>query len=164
MKTIRVFLVVLIVSVFVPIVKGNPDSNHVSNNSTVLNVEKYVRSGLKLLKLNSLTILIKDLPKDFKAAFEKGMEIEGFVTKHEEGYIIYIINGLSRKELISIISHEIVHIEQYETNELMVCSDSIIWKGHDFKNTSTISYESLPWEVDAFNNQNKIRKQLSLIR
>jgi hypothetical protein len=164
MKTIRVFLVVLIVSVFVPLVKGNSDTNHVSNNSMVLNVEKYVRSGLKLLKLNSVTILIKDLPKNFNAALEKGMELEGFVSKYDEGYIIYIINGLSRKEMINMISHEIVHIEQYETNELMVCSDTIIWKGHDYKNATTISYESLPWEVEAFNNQNKIRKQLSTIR
>ena len=63
-----------------------------------------------------------------------------------------------------MISHELVHIGQYETNELIVCSGTIIWKGHDFDNITARSYESLPWEVEAFNNQNIIRKQISEIR
>jgi hypothetical protein len=164
MKTIRFFLIVLLISIFEPNVKGNIDSNHITNNSVVMNVEKYVRSGLHYLKLNSLNILIKDLPKEFIASFENGIELKGFVSKHDEGYIIYVLNGITKKDLINMISHEIVHISQYETNELMVCSGTIIWKGYDFNNLSNISYESLPWEVEAFNNQNRIRKQISSIR
>ncbi len=164
MKLFRFFLIIFLVSFFSPIVKGNTDSNHVSNYSLVQDVDKYVRSGLKFLKLNSLNILIKDLPENFSAKFRNGIELEGFVSKHDEGYIIYVLNGLSKNELIKMISHELVHIGQYETNELIVCSGTIIWKGHDFDNITAISYESLPWEVEAFNNQNIIRKQISEIR
>jgi hypothetical protein len=145
-------------------VRGNIDSNHVSNYSIGLNLEKYIQVGLKYLKLNSLNILIKDLPNDLKTSFENGIELEGLTIKHDEGYIIYVLRGLSKKELIKMISHEIVHIKQYETNELMVCSNTIIWKGSDMNNLSKISYESRPWELDAFKNQNLIRKQINAIQ
>ena len=69
--------------VAIMVVKGNTDSNHVSNYSLVQDVDKYVRSGLKFLKLNSLNILIKDLPENFSAKFRNGIELEGFVSKQD---------------------------------------------------------------------------------
>lgn len=160
----KIFLIVLLFSVLTPIVKGNSDTNRVVNYSFVPNVETYVRLGLKILHINAVNIVITNLDPNFKSSFEKGINLEGYVSRKEGGYIIHVLKGLTKHELITIISHELIHIKQYETNELIVCPDAIIWQGRDLTALNEWDYESRPWEADAFNNEQMIRKQLKNLR
>ena len=160
MKMFRIFLIVLIISIFSPIVKGNSDTTRIVNYSQVPNIEYYVRMGLELLHINTINVVIHNLDKELKKTFSKGYELEGYVSKLEGGYIIHVAKGLTKKELITMLSHELIHIKQYESNELIVCKDTIIWQGHDLTALTNSEYEFRPWEVDAFNKEESIQHQL----
>lgn len=164
MKMVRIFLIVLLISTLSPIVKGNSDTNRIVNYSQVPDIENYVRIGLELLHIHTINVVINNLNNDVKKSFQNDIELEGYVSKLEGGYIIHVINGLSKRDLISMLSHELIHIKQYETNELIIIKNTVIWQGHDLTALTKTEYETRPWEIEAYNNEESIRIQLKKVK
>lgn len=78
----------------------------------------------------------------------------GFCDYDEEYYeaTVTVAKRLSQKEIIRTVFHELVHVKQYETGRL---KHNKIWEG---KLVESDDYENFPWEIEAFNLEEKMMK------
>jgi len=109
--------------------------------------------------INTLDLKIYYIPI---VANEGEMEFFGFVQKlpfGEHKYLILLKRGLAFEKLKEILSHEFVHIDQYERGDLQVSGKTYIWKGEP---GVVEKYDiSLPFEMEAFKSQHNVKKELN---
>ena len=75
-----------------------------------------------------------------------------------------LCNHLSDRMLYKTLAHESIHIKQYATGELKDLArlaDHCKWKDTLIKSEGKgkIPYRSLPWEIEAFENQGKVLRE-----
>lgn len=66
--------------------------------------------------------------------------------------------------ILSTLMHELVHAEQYHTGRLTQTNlRTQLWNGEAVTNKGTTydAYRKLPWEVEAFDRQDKLAKQIT---
>lgn len=133
-------------------VKELPESNnYVVNFTQNKQLDTIVHHALRVIEMDSLIILIKPLQQSVKELV-KDYEIKAHIQKVDSVYVIYIEN-LSRYESISIIAHEFAHLLQYQSGDLVVGSNYVIWMGDT---TYSINYYNSPWEEDARRREHDI--------
>lgn len=86
-----------------------------------------------------------------KAAVEEGITMDAYIIGHDKSYIIFI-NDLGRKNSITTISHELIHLNQYYTGKLKKSPEGMIWKD-ELIDVTAVSYPNKPWEIEAFRLQ-----------
>ena len=92
---------------------------------------------------------------------ESEIEFSGFVQKlpfGEHKYLILLNKKLSFSKMKEVLSHEFVHIDQYERGDLIVSGKTYIWKGEP--GVVTTYDTSLPFETEAFKSQYNVKKEL----
>lgn len=119
---------------------------------TILNV------GLKQMNLKPV-VTIMTLSNETKANFDGQLKAH---IRYDDGSYVLFIDDLSRIDAIDVISHEIIHIDQYESRKIIYENGVLIWDGQeiDFQN---IPYNERPWEVEAFEKQNDLSKTIKSI-
>lgn len=80
--------------------------------------------------------------------------LDGYPAMHR--YVLHL-RGKLQIDILEIISHEMVHLKQYETGNLRLEGTTFIWKGQKYENTE---YWDRPWEKEARNEQYNIEKQV----
>jgi hypothetical protein len=73
--------------------------------------------------------------------------LNGWCEYDGENFEIEIKESLSREELIKTVAHEMVHVKQYLTGELVEERCKRIWKGVDHTDDTHFNY---PWEIEAY--------------
>lgn len=134
-----------------------PDNHSLIYNDTKTHyLDSIVLFGLHKLNIDSVNIVIKSLQNE--SVSNDNRNVYGKLIKNDKIYGLYLISDLSRKDYINIISHELIHLQQYQTNKLIVEKDSIQWES--FKNSTNnwmlINYNNRPWELEAFENQDSL--------
>ena len=114
----------------------------------------------KILKMDTIDVKVYYIPNVVQG---EETEFYGIVqqlpfSKHK--YLILLNDKLSLLELKTTLSHEFVHINQYERSDLYVYGNIYDWKNEKDKFFTDIKYEDRPFEKEAFFKQNKIRKEL----
>jgi len=92
------------------------------------------------------------------------MEFYGIVQQlpfGEHKYLILLNKKLSLSNLKTTLSHEFVHIDQYERCDLFVYGNMYDWKDEKGKFFSDVKYENRPFEKEAIEQQGKIVKELN---
>jgi hypothetical protein len=93
-------------------------------------------------------------------ARKQNLVSKGYVYKLNDTYIVSI-GVLSRKELLKTISHELMHIKQFDYGALHIGPDkSIMYFGKRYKRDS-VPYFERPWEIDAEEESKALVKILS---
>lgn len=77
--------------------------------------------------------------------------VYGFCDYDEDEVIITIAKRLSANNTIRTLFHELTHIKQY-TDGHRETGHPNVWRGNCFYGP----YESLPWEIEAFEMEEKI--------
>lgn len=83
-------------------------------------------------------------------------ECDGFVSEiHKRGELksfeVLINSKQSKKEIISTLFHEFVHIKQMLRNEFAMINESNYkWKGRNVQPSRYKLYSNLPWEKEAY--------------
>jgi hypothetical protein len=69
------------------------------------------------------------------------------------------LDNLNRNESIEVISHEIIHMAQYNTGQLIYENSELYWEGqiYDLEN---LDYENRPWERDAFIKESELSSKI----
>jgi hypothetical protein len=113
----------------------------------------------KVFEMDTIDLKIFYLPD---VVNEGDMEFKGIVQKLPFGphkYLLLLNKNMRWEELLIVISHEFIHIQQYESGRLIINGKDYWWEGEhgvfDTYNTSR------PFEKEAFSNQNKIKKELT---
>ena len=92
---------------------------------------------------------------------ESEIEFFGFVQQlpfGEHKYLILLNRKMSFEKMKEVLSHEFVHIDQYERGDLIVSGKTYIWKGEPGE--ITVYDTTLPFEREAFKSQYNVKKEL----
>lgn len=115
--------------------------------------------GLEHLDINDVIVILKPLEKTEQ--IEDGGTLKAHIVGRDKQYIIYI-DELGRKEAITVISHELIHLKQYYTGRLIVKNKMITWQHNSLpiEEWLLVSYNNRPWEQEAFQEQGKLRDHI----
>lgn len=119
--------------------------DHLHYYDTILSV------GMDGVGLSGVTVVINDMTDAARNQFSG--ELKAHIRLFNGVYYLFV-GALSRAEAIEVISHEIIHIQQYQSGELVYENDEITWQGYPY--TLDEEYEKRPWERDAFSKQNSV--------
>lgn len=136
-------------------------TNVIINSTSKTYIDTILFVGLNELEIENITIFVQPLTDKIKTRLND-MEYQALVTG-ENGFYTLFVGDYGREHLITILSHELTHLKQYETKRLILANNIPFWEGKEWK-VQGILYTDRPWEEEAFNNQiqlgNKLRKIL----
>lgn len=134
------------------------DLNHIRNTTDKKYLDTIIYVGLKNLHITNVSVLIKPLSEASKYNFRENGDLRGYIRYDGELFTIFI-DEMSTYESIEIISHELIHLEQYKTRRLVVRYYQPTWEGEDIS-LEKVSYENRPWEIEAFQKQDDLSKKM----
>ena len=126
-----------------------------SNKNFVLNqgsrpyLDTIVQVGLTQMGIEGHTMVIKeqssqrDLGDDFTS--------EAFIIYRNNQSIIFIKPSLKRYNAIEILSHELIHLQQYLDERLVPLDKGYVCWENDTLDLTKLPYKDRPWEEEAFN-------------
>jgi hypothetical protein len=143
-----------------------PITNVVMNKTSQNYLTSIINAGLHELNIDSVYIIVLPMPSSLK---ENGLgdstfELLATLVGNKTQFTLYV-NEMNRLEAINVISHELIHLNQYHSGRLIKREgiNSVIWDGNIYDVTK-ISYLDRLWEKDAFSKDkdlgNKIRNLL----
>jgi predicted metallopeptidase len=137
------------------------ENNTITNFSSHRYVDTVVSVGLDLLNIKDNYVTIRDVPEQIVESFKQqnDMDLGASIIGAKDQYIIYI-NKMSKTTSTKIISHELIHLEQYDSDRLRVIGNGVVmWEGREI-NVLDIPYNDRPWEKEAFKRQDDLEKKL----
>lgn len=129
-------------------------SNNVIVNTTG-NVKYYdtiVSVGLDIARIEGITLVFSDLSDAAKINF--GGDLKAHLRYFNGTYYIFV-GALDREQAIEVLAHEIIHINQYLTQEFIYEDGIATWQGEEYSLEGP--YEERPWEVDAYQRQEVLK-------
>lgn len=140
-----------------------PDSfNYVSNHTEDMKfVDTILYRGMIDLNIEGVFINVFVISDEVKRKFEQQNELnlEAHIVGNDPQYAIYL-DDLDRKTAIRVISHELIHLQQYHSKRLINLGDGIVtWEGN-YVDVLSLPYNERPWEREAFDKQSDLEKKL----
>ena len=156
---IIISLVVTALAVGIYLISNNEDKpfvqvelnedNSVSNNTKFYFYDTIMNVGLSELGLKNISVTIQPLTEKSKQdADAQGITLEAHLREYSGIYYLFM-NESSKDQSIEIISHELIHLEQYESKRLVFENDTLTWNNQKFSRAE-IPYDDRPWEIEAF--------------
>jgi hypothetical protein len=132
-------------------------NNQIVNNLLPSFYDTILSVGLDLYNIESSLIIVNPLSEESKAQFG-GESLKAHIRYYNGAYYLFI-DRLNRSEAMLVISHEIVHIKQYQNYDLIYENNILMWKG-EVIDADNMEYLDRPWERDAFFNESKLYSQI----
>jgi hypothetical protein len=163
-------LVVLVIGLLVYLISNQSQETSfkkvtLSNNNIITNktsksyLDTLVSEGLDVLGLKSEFVTIKTMNPSFKGSLGSDNELRAFIIGQNNQYIIYV-DDLSRHESLTVLSHELIHLEQYSSGRLIRMEQHFIMFNGEVFNVDNVPYKERPWEIEAFNKEKDLRTKL----
>lgn len=171
-RNLLIVLVIILLGILIILLSRKKEINTFEFPDTLV-VENYSDNWLadtlsmvvlnKIMNYDTITLKIFNKPSHIN---HNDYDIIGFVERNfleKNSYIIYINKNLSFNELKTLISHEMVHIDQIQKGDLVTFFSNYeysIYKG-DTIYFMKVSYENRPFEIDAHKRDSEILKKLN---
>lgn len=125
------------------------NKNLVSNRGSRTYLDTIVQVGLDQMGIDGEIVMVKEQPvqRDLGDDFES----EAYIIYNKGQSIIFITPKINRLKAIQIISHELIHLEQYRTERLQILKGGYVCWENDTIDITTTPYDKRPWELEAFN-------------
>ena len=133
--------------------------NAVLNRTDKLYLDTIVSVGLNELGIAGITVLIDPLEKELTTG---EFEIQAHIIGTQNQFIIFT-NEFSREKALEVMSHELIHLQQYNTGRLVKTDGGVIWEGYYIESIGEIPYMSRPWELEAFVLGENLKRTLRVI-
>lgn len=122
------------------------ETNGVLNRTEDLYLDTIVHVGLKELNISGISVLINPLEKKLMSG---EYDIQAHIVGNTNQFIIFT-KSFNRRKAIEVISHELIHLEQYRTERLIKLGSTVVWEGVPYPLIGLLPYLDRPWEVEAF--------------
>ena len=138
-------------------------NNYILNTTKPLYLDTILHIGLNELNISDVSVLIEPMPDRYH--IDTNWDLGAFVIGNEAQFIIFI-KEYDRDTYINILSHEIIHIKQYNDGRLKHENGCVTWKEHEYTDAEVMDmpYDQREWEIEAFMEgrtlANKIREKL----
>lgn len=122
-------------------------------------LDTIVYTGLNHLNICDVIVIIK--PLESGAQIDDGGTLKAHIIGRDKQYVIYI-DQMGRKESLTVMSHELIHLNQYYTGRLLVKNKMITWQHNTLPLADwvNVSYNNRPWEQEAFQLQGALRDSI----
>jgi hypothetical protein len=117
---------------------------------TILNV------AMEQMKLKGHIVIMGQLSDATKGKFDG--ELKAHVRYIDPNFFLFT-DKLNRREAIEVLCHEVIHMQQYSSGDLLYGDGNVTWKGETIE-LSSKQYENRSWENDAFNRQKQLIKSV----
>jgi hypothetical protein len=77
----------------------------------------------------------------------------------KHNYMIFMKNDLSYDEMKKTLAHELIHVKQMDNSNLSIFEKGYVWNKDSF-NYKNVTYESRPYEIEAYNNMTGVKIKL----
>jgi hypothetical protein len=169
-KNIVIGLIVLIVIGFIIYLSSNKKqiyfkeitlsrNNIITNNTSKSYLDTIVSQGLDVLGLKGEYVMIRTMNPSLKGALGADTELRAYIIGERNQYIIYV-DDLGREESLTILSHELIHLQQYSSGRLIRMEDRFVMFNGEVFNVDNIPYKDRPWEIDAFKKEKDLKMKL----
>lgn len=131
--------------------------NTVVNFSSVPYLDTLAHVMMEELKLENTEIVLHDVTDAVRLNIFKGEAVNGFVIERFDGVIqVFIYPFKTRTKTFQVLAHEVIHVSQIASKKLKVLDRSTAIWNSDTLNIKEIKYMEREWEIEAYNNQNKL--------
>ena len=133
------------------------ESNFVKNKTNMKYLDTLVLAGLHALKIDKTSVLI--LPLQIQST--QDLELKAHIVRVENGYIIFI-KEVDRNYALEIISHELIHLQQYSSGNLIIdrTNNQLTFDKKVYQVKELPAYDVRPWEMEAFAKQTDLRSEV----
>jgi hypothetical protein len=135
--------------------------NWINNKTSMKYVDTILRVGLDELGIENISIMVKPFTKKDRELLGPDIVLKAQVKSYPNGFIIWM-DDLGRSESLTVLSHELIHIQQYSTKELVVSGTNVTYKGI-ITDVIVIPYSEREWEIDAFAKEGSIKNTINRI-
>jgi len=131
-------------------------SQYPVQKNQVQGVVQYCASKLLDKDLYNDLVLDINVERDFGYDAQAGVHDDEWDTEAPSLFAItldYDLVSGDMEKLLQTLCHEMVHVKQYMTGELVAESDAFVYKGKQFDLSQPVSlaeYYAFPWEVEAY--------------
>jgi hypothetical protein len=132
------------------------NGNTITNNRLPSYYDTILSVGLSSQGIMGSYVVVDKLSDEAKEQFNG--ELKAHVRFFDGVYYLYI-DEMSRGEAIKVISHEIIHIYQYNSGQLFYENGEITWNFKKY-DLSSLDYDNRPWEKEAFDNEDVLSKKI----
>lgn len=133
--------------------------NIIFNRDLPTYMDTIVLAGLDALQFKNKRVMIR--PLGIKNSGD--LDYEAYIVENYGNYFIFI-KDLSRSKAIRVISHELIHLKQYEINQLEIKNGLVIWNDSEIYNSKDLpEYSKRPWEKEAFDKSPKLETKIEEI-
>jgi hypothetical protein len=141
------------------------EDNYIINFTPNKYVDTIVSVGLKELDVKNCSVTIEEMPQAVKDMFYQQNQLNLQAAVMGDNFMFDILTSdLNRSEAILIISHELLHLKQYNSGRLVIEDNGDINFDNKVYKITELPYNDRPWEIEAFNQQanlaNKVHKIL----
>jgi hypothetical protein len=133
------------------------DNNFITNTEVNAFYDTIISVGLDEAGISGVNVVVSELSNGAKEKFDYG-ELKAHVRYFNGTYYLFL-DKYGRRESIEIISHEIIHISQYNTGQLIYENGELYWEG-EFYDLETLDYDNRPWERDAFSGESNLSSKI----
>ena len=137
-------------------------TNLISNRTDKPYLDTIVQLGLQELGFdNGIAVNIRPISDRVKESFDSNMTLEAHLMGRNSQYMLFI-DEMGRDAAIKVISHELVHLRQYQNGDLFLGRDYVLFKNkkyYDFE-IFEMKYEQRPWEAEAYSEQKELYNKL----
>jgi hypothetical protein len=134
-------------------------NNIIRNSTSKSYLDTLVSQGLDVLGLRGEYVMIRTMDPSLKSALGADTELRAYIIGERNQYIIYI-GDLNRQESLTILSHELIHLQQYTSGRLIRMEDRFMMFDGEVYNVDNIEYKNRPWENEAFKKETGLKIKL----
>lgn len=166
-KILLILLIILLILLIVKIKPSNEPFNRVTltNDNSIENLvypsyyDTILNVAMSQMNLSGNIVIIQPLSDNAKSQFDG--ELKAHIRYFNGKFYLFTIN-LDRKDAIEVLSHEVIHMDQYTSGNLIYNNNGVTWMGETMDLNSK-EYEQRPWENDAFKRQGDLINSIEKI-
>lgn len=137
-----------------------PETIKITNGTTFPKADTIILAlAHQVFKMDTVEILLYYIPDHLNSG---EMEFYGIVQQtpfDKKKFLILVNRKLDLSDLFTTLSHEFIHIHQYDRGDLEINGKYAIWQG-DTIDMTEVKYEFRPFEKEAFGKQTAIKKEV----
>lgn len=141
-------------------VKLDDSTNMIVNQTSNSYYDTVLYLGLTELGIRGIFVDVRNLSNNsIENSESRGIDISAHIRENNGNYYIFT-SELSHHESINVLSHELIHLQQYHTGKIKYNNDTVTWNGKKF-GREEIPYKFRPWEIEAEDLGYELSKELT---
>lgn len=136
------------------------DNNLIVNNVLPKYIDTILSVGLDRAGLVGVNVIVNEM-NDGVESIIPDYELKAHIREWNGNFYLFV-GSVNKSESIKVLSHEIIHIHQYYSEELKYFEGKIYWKGDEY-DLNNVDYDKRPWEEDAFDRETSLSNAIESV-